>query len=91
MESFQTESIHVDCPIVPIEVFGNLSDRIEYSLTQLVESINQATEERAEERLHRALCLISYSNALHTLLLAHLERSIPLEICTALSNHSPNS
>jgi hypothetical protein len=91
MPSNEVESLCLESPIVPESVFGSLSEHIEYNLSELIENINQATDSRGDDRIYHAMSLIAKSNALHTLLLAHLERQIALDRFDRSSKQSPNS
>jgi hypothetical protein len=91
MPSNETDTLYLESPIVPVSVFGRISEQIEYNLSELLEDINQATDSRGDDRIHHAMSLIAKSNALHTLLLAHLERQIALDRLDRSSKKSPNS
>jgi hypothetical protein len=79
VESNQTDSLHLESPIVPVAVFGSLTEQIEHSLTELIKDINQATDARGDDRVYHAIALISQSNAIHNCLLMHLERQVQKE------------
>jgi hypothetical protein len=86
MESFQSESIHVDCPIVPIEVFGNLADRIEYSLTHRLLTFHRSVRTHGNNDLETRSQLINSSIDLHMAVLRILT-----EIAEKLGGQSDDS
>ncbi len=69
-------SFSIESPICPVEVFQELAENIEDTITDLLFEIHQNTDYIGKDSSAHAMKLVGLSLALHNLILCHFEKQL---------------
>ena len=70
------DTLEIQSPIAPESVFGELTERMEYELTELISEIYHSADYTGDGAIQHAIYLTARAHTLQTYLFAHLDNLI---------------